>query len=416
MKKKIDIEDTKTKVIILIISIVLIIIIVSVTSYYFISKWGAPISNESKEETEFIDEIKTPDNMLYHIVYLENNITYDILIDENYNISMASKSDTNESLLNEKHTQIDFFDNKQKEWLINYLNNLEYPYNLVGEIELENYNYAISNYQIEKGLANIEYENYLLDIIIYSLVTENATYYDYFMRDNNVTNYISDTNYQELDVNDEKVINLYSKIVPSYTLEVKTNGDIYESYKTGIITNDTIISITYNNMEFETINQNCLYDFQETYSNICYIDNIYFDETLKSIFGNVTYNIAEFQGYENNNGDFIEYDTENNQLKVNIWEGATPDSFFYSDIALAYETNNKIVIIEKNLYYAIDGEVEEGLYESIDKKILIPTLNIGMNNNEEALNELEPFVTYYAHTFTLSDDGNYYYTDIDRLN
>ena len=49
MKKKIDIEDTKTKVIILIISIVLIIIIVSVTSYYFISKWGAPISNESKE-------------------------------------------------------------------------------------------------------------------------------------------------------------------------------------------------------------------------------------------------------------------------------------------------------------------------------------------------------------------------------
>ena len=100
MKKKIDIEDTKTKVIILIISIVLIIIIVSVTSYYFISKWGAPISNESKEETEFIDEIKTPDNMLYHIVYLENNITYDILIDENYNISMASKSDTNESLLN----------------------------------------------------------------------------------------------------------------------------------------------------------------------------------------------------------------------------------------------------------------------------------------------------------------------------
>ena len=354
--------------------------------------------------------------MLYHIVYLENNITYDILIDENYNISMASKSDTNESLLNEKHTQIDFFDNKQKEWLINYLNNLEYPYNLVGEIELENYNYAISNYQIEKGLANIEYENYLLDIIIYSLVTENATYYDYFMRDNNVTNYISDTNYQELDVNDEKVINLYSKIVPSYTLEIKTNGDIYESYKTGIITNDTIISITYNNMEFETINQNCLYDFQETYSNICYIDNIYFDETLKSIFGNVTYNIAEFQGYENNNGDFIEYDTENNQLKVNIWEGATPDSFFYSDIALAYETNNKIVIIEKNLYYAIDGEVEEGLYESIDKKILIPTLNIGMNNNEEALNELEPFVTYYAHTFTLSDDGNYYYTDIDRLN
>ena len=169
-------------------------------------------------------------------------------------------------------------------------------------------------------------------------------------------------------------------------------------------------------MEFETINQNCLYDFQETYSNICYIDNIYFDETLKSIFGNVTYNIAEFQGYENNNGDFIEYDTENNQLKVNIWEGATPDSFFYSDIALAYETNNKIVIIEKNLYYAIDEDVEEGLYESIDKKILIPTLNIGMNNNEEALNELEPFVTYYAHTFTLSDDGNYYYTDIDRLN
>ena len=204
MKKKIDIEDTKTKIIILIISIVLIIIIVSGTSYYFISKWEAPISNESKEETEVIDEIKIPEGNLYHIVYLENNITYDILIDENYNISMASKSDTNESLLNEKHTQINFFDNKQKEWLINYLNNLEYPYNLVGEIELENYNYAISNYQIEKGLANIEYENYLLDIIIYSLVTENATYYDYFMRDNNVTNYISDTNYQELDVNEEK--------------------------------------------------------------------------------------------------------------------------------------------------------------------------------------------------------------------
>ena len=54
MKKKIDIEDTKTKVIILIISIALIIAIVSITSYHFMIKSKLPISNASKEEIEDI--------------------------------------------------------------------------------------------------------------------------------------------------------------------------------------------------------------------------------------------------------------------------------------------------------------------------------------------------------------------------
>ena len=420
MKKKIDIEDAKTKVIILIISIALIIAIVSIMSYHFMIKSKLPISNASKEEIEDIEEIKLPEGMLYHIVYLTNNITnitYDILIDENYNISMTSKVDSKESILNDKHTQVDFLDNNQKEWLINYLNNLDYTHNLDEEIKLKNSNYIISNYELEKRLINVESENYLLDIIINSLITKNATYYDYLMKDNNVTNYIIDTNYQKLDINDTKVIDLYNKIVPSYNLEVKTNGEIYESYKTGILTNATIISITYNNMKFETIENNCLYDFQDAFSNICYIDNTIFNETLKNIFGNVTYNIAEFQGYKNNNGDYIEYDTENNRLKVNVWEGATPDSFFYSDIALAYKTNNKIVIIEKNLYYSMDENANEGLYESVDKNILLfSPSNSSKNMPEKYLNELEPFVTYYAHTFTLSNDGNYCYTNIDRLN
>ena len=74
MKKKIDIEDTKTKVIILIISIALIIAIVSITYYHFMIKSKLPISNASKEEIEDIEEIKLPECMLYHIVYLTNNI------------------------------------------------------------------------------------------------------------------------------------------------------------------------------------------------------------------------------------------------------------------------------------------------------------------------------------------------------
>lgn len=430
MKKKIDIEDTKTKIIILIISIVLIIIIVSGTSYYFISKWEAPISNESKEETEVIDEIKIPEGNLYHIVYLENNITYDILIDENYNISMASKSDTNESLLNEKHTQINFFDNKQKEWLINYLNNLEYPYDLSGEIELENYNYAISNYQIEKGLANIEYENSILDIIIYSLVTENATYYDYFMRNNNVTNYINDTNYQELDINDEKVIDLYSKIVPTRTLENHLNSEVYDSYKNNELSNNTIISLTLNSFSREEVFNNCI-DDDEGLTGICFVDNDLFDEKVKSIFGDISYDISNYNGYDTSNSYYFRYDNESNQLVINYYSGDELDDCLFTNIDYAYQVDDKLVIIEKTLYYILydsnhpDYGTEEydqqsleevGVYESIDKKILIPTLNIGMDDYEDVLNELEPFVTYYAHTFTLSDDGNYYYTDIDRLN
>ena len=433
MKKKIDIEDTKTKVIILIISIALIIAIVSITSYHFMIKSKLPISNASKEEIEDIEEIKLPEGMLYHIVYLTNNITnitYDILIDENYNISMTSKVDSKESILNDKHTQVDFLDNNQKEWLINYLNNLDYPHNLDEEIKLENSNYIISNYGLEKRLINVESENYLLDIIINSLITKNATYYDYLMKDNNVTNYIIDTNYQKLDINDTKVIDLYNKIVPVRTLENHLNDEVYDSYKINELSNNTIISLTLNSFSIEEMFYNCI-DDDEGLTKICFVDNNLFDEKLKNIFGNISYDISIYNGYDTSLSCCFGYDKERNQLFINHFSGDELDDCLFTNIDYAYQVDDKLVIIEKTLYYILydsnhpDYGTEEyyqqsleevGVYESIDKKILIPTLDISLDDYEEALNELEPFVTYYAHTFTLSDDGNYYYTNIDRLN
>lgn len=116
------------------------------------------------------------------------------------------------------------------------------------------------------------------------------------------------------------------------------------------------------------------------------------------------------------------YDEERNQLAINYYNGDELDDCLYTDIAYAYEVDNKIVIIEKTLYYFLydsndpnyDSK-ETGLYNSVDKEILLSKFNIA-NDIKEVINKLEPFVTYYAHTFTLSNDGNYYYTDITRLN
>ena len=361
------------------------------------------------------------DNFLFHIVYENDEVIYDYLIDENYNISEAIKKKEykNEfvSILENKHNKIEFLDDTQKEWLINYLNNLNYTNNSFDIKKRKYYYYKVVNCKNDNSVVFNDVDNKLLYVIVNSLINKDKSIYDYLLKNNYVTNFIRDLNYIPLDTNDEKVIDLFSKAVPSYYSDVKINGSFIESYKNGLLTNDSIIIVTYDNMTNIDNGNNCIYNSEEVYNKTCYINKSDFDKTLKRIFGNIDYDISIFQKFENQNGDVIEYDAEKNQLKVNIKEGATPTSFFYSDIAYAYNIDNKIVIIEKNLYYSMDENVSEGLYESVDKNVLLLDGYIAsLDKPESYLNELEPFLTYYAHTFTLNKSGNYYYTNIERLN
>lgn len=421
------------KTVILIICIILITIIIVVVSFHFINKEknlnNPPINNEeiNKDNTGDNNESEKQPNLegiLYHIEYIENNNIYDFLIDENFNISVATKeiNSNSASILNETHTPISFLNSEQREYLVAFLNNLEYSYELGEEKELEfsNYAYMITNYQLEKGLMSNDTENYLLELILMSLVAENNTYYTYLMQDNNVINYIKDANYQELNINDKKVIELYSKIVPSSALEENENSEVYDSYKLNELTNNTYISLSlYQLLYNDTSMTDCL---ENDFSTICYINNSLFASTLKNIFGDISYDISTYEGYDTTMSADFYYDEERNQLAINYYNGDELDDCLYTDIAYAYEVDNKIVIIEKTLYYFLydsndpnyDSK-ETGLYNSVDKEILLSKFNIA-NDIKEVINKLEPFVTYYAHTFTLSNDGNYYYTDITRLN
>lgn len=435
---------------IIIISIVCIILIISITTivtYHFINKTTNDITSSEVYKEEILDDeldkdtitnnnpiyknedesenIETilPVDTLFHIVSTKDSIIYDILIDNNSKITIAfqeqSKDNSYIPIINKEHIIVDAFNVSQKEYLINYLNSLEYSYDLEENIETGfAKNIIIDNYQINKEFINIK-ENYLLEILINSIIENNPIYFNYLEKDNNVENYIKDSTYTKLDVNSESVKNLYNIVVPNFYAEETYNLEVFDSYKKNKLDNDTKISLTlYKLLYKDEANSNCI---ENNIFKTCYIDNNLFDKTFRNLFGNIKYDLSTYDGYDTTNSAGFNYDSIKKQLTITYYSGDEFDDCLYSEIAFAYETDNKIVIIEKTLYYIIydsnnsyqQTPEEVGLYNNTDKEIKLIT-NMP-SNGKKLLDDLNPFVTYYAHTFT-KENGNYYYTDIARLN
>ena len=370
-------------------------------------------------------------NLMYQIQYRRGDILYDISIDKEFNISIVSTEYDYRKpyniLVNENHTLIDVFNNSQKQFIINYLKSLNYTLNPGNLFEVTGDFLVVKNYEDGKGLVN-QTENYFLTALIESIIEKNVSFYQYVEKDNKIENYIKDTNYKKLDNDSDIVLDLYEKFAKS-TLSNENNEiigtEVFDSYKKNELNNNTKISLALYNLLYKDISNSNSYCDSE--SSKCYIDINLFNSTYEEIFGNTKYDLSTYEGFDTDMSAYFYYDNSNKNIVILYENGDEIDNVLISDIAYAYEKDDKIVIIEKTLYYYLydtnDGtfgaesitEIEQnkGLYNSPKKEVKITT---EINPfNFKFTEELNSFVTYYAHTFT-KENGQYYYTSIARLN
>lgn len=293
---------------------------------------------------------------------------------------------------------------------------------LKNEKEME---YTVLDYQQDKVFigGNKDYSSDL-DAFIYAFVFQNKEYLKYTEENHNIKNYIKDKEYKEVDIEDEFIEELYTKVVDSNTP--------LDSYVEEKLTNNTIITLTLQQMEKDK-----KYTLVSTmdkipYTTIYSFSNEDFEQYAKRIFGqNVQY---KFEDYERTTGcSDYDYSKNDNYLYVTYGNGCDVPEQFIGELSYAYETENKLVLIEKSLFFTegsssdynsyfrspIKEDINSGIYTGLHNRLLLGK-NFGGLYNEKGKHgiskKFDNFTTYYSYTFTKDSDGNYYYTDFSKLN
>lgn len=241
---------------------------------------------------------------------------------------------------------------------------------------------------------------------------------------NNVVQDINDKNYKALDKNSSQITNLYSKVT--------YNQSMLDNYIQEKITNDTIITLTLQQMEKQNVyEKNCdvddelkLKDCEFVFSN----DKVI--EFAKKIFGpNVKFDITKYNGAGNGCGYYI-YKSDIGKLISSAGTGCGFSEKIVNAINYAYQKEEKIVIIEKSLYITdgwsdgrvdyckiYDYELSKGIYNNIhDRKKVADFEAIENVLDINLLEKYNQYVTYYAYIFEKGEGENYYYTDFAKLN
>lgn len=399
--------------------IILVLLLIIGGEVYYAFK----LNNSGTNDTSVNEKISIP--YLYHILFMDRSDyytteLYDILITNDWHVKIFKEEVTSENQnkhkdiedisyneglkLNDKHIEI-IKDNLTR---INYSEEMDSLYELsLGESMIVDYN--IQKGAINKGIGeNARY-------VIMALAYNDSKYFDYLERDNDITNYILDSDYRELSLSSPIVEELYEDVKVSD--DVAEYADFYDSES---FTNDSIITLTLSKgVQYE---EKEYYDSFMECSDIYYIySNLDFDEKAKKLWGsNIKYNIEEYNG--TGNCDIFYYDKDEKALVKKFGTGCGLEEEVTTKLEFAYETDKKLVLIEGTLFVSYLGR-EGKIYNNIKDKLVIYNMqNDGEESNymyglsENDIADFKQFVIYYSYTFDKSDDGNYYLKAFSRLN
>ena len=221
---------------------------------------------------------------------------------------------------------------------------------------------------------------------------------------------IPDKNYTKLDIDSNKVQNLYERT--RIHNEITGVPDYYPNEK---FTNDSLITITLENDVKKT--ENKVYDESlGDYVSFYEYDSEDFSSKVKEIWGeNVSYNLEKYSGVNHCEG--YSYNQESKKLTLTFATGCGFEEEVLSELVFAYETDKKVVLIEKSLYLDY-----KGIYNNAKEKELIHAytteeVNKILSNTEYSKNLLEKYdasTTYYSYTFEKNKD-TYYLTEFNRF-
>lgn len=234
-------------------------------------------------------------------------------------------------------------------------------------------------------------------------------------KDNFVESFIDEQFYNKLNINDINIKEMYNKTrikaeltqIPDYYLNEKFN-------------NDSIITLTLENGVSYTERKYYEPDYNDYV--IRYVFNLNdFDQKAKQIWGeNVKYSLENYKGV--GNCEMYSYNKEQKELVWNSSTGCGLEEEVKSELDFAYETSDKLVLIEKSLYikYLEDDYGKPGIYNNLKDRLLLYNVNnedlYSFVNNTNLFQQFDKFVTYYSFTFNKTQDGNYVLADFKRLN
>lgn len=261
-----------------------------------------------------------------------------------------------------------------------------------------------------------------------------------------VLKYIKDEDYEVVSVYSKDIKELYEK----YTY----NKKIMDNYLEEKITNDMVITLSL--QEYDKINLS-----EDTYENLNFFENnpfykrvctqdeynleweicriIYPNEKLdiyvKKLFGDkIQYDITKYSinGVSKlENCCYYRYSKEDKSMVEAFYgTGCGVEEHVENSIEYAYKKDDKLVIIEKSLFFASDIDTIDGtsksykatIYNNVKKeKLLAQGEEVGNCNSTEkydyeyCLTKYKDDVSYYAYTFLQNEDGSYYLADFSRL-
>lgn len=233
-----------------------------------------------------------------------------------------------------------------------------------------------------------------------------------------VENAIPDKNYTKLEITSDKIQSLYQKT--RVRREIAEVPDYYTNEK---FTNDSIITITLEN-DVKKI-ENKIYDESlGDYVNFYEYDLEDFSNKAKELWGeNVSYDLEKYKGVTHCEG--YSYNPESKKLNLNFTTGCGLEKEILSELVLAYETNTKLVLIEKSLYVRFMEKEEEqkGIYNNAKEKKMISAFNAEevekiLDNKEYSTHLLKQYdesATYYSYTFEKKNNDTYYLKEFKQF-
>lgn len=250
-----------------------------------------------------------------------------------------------------------------------------------------------------------------------------------------VKKYIKDEDYEVVSVYSKAIKELYEKY---YYSEKVTNNYIEEK-----ITNDMIIltallefskenKIDYDNPDFfknsEFYDRKYIYDetaiIGDGYDKIFY-SNEKLDEYIKKLYGNdVKYDLAKYQHgdlFNDMNCCYYYYDEVEKKMFFSTLggTGCGVDNSVETVLEYAYKKDNKLVIIEKSIFFGSEAKYNNAKkekmlesYESYESYKNECSFNEAINN---CFTKYKDDVSYYAYTYLKNENGEYYLADFSRL-
>ncbi len=262
----------------------------------------------------------------------------------------------------------------------------------------------------------IDYTNKKNDAIIEEQNTKDL---QEKLQQSKIEDYIVDEKYTSVDILSSKVQDLYNK-----TKIRKEIAEVPEHYKFEKFTNDSIITLTLEN-KVNSLEKKVFDEILGQEVKFYEFDMHDFSEKAQNLWGKeIIYNLEEYQGTFR--CEKYNYDKVSQKLIQSFSSKCEVEEDIFSELVFAYETENKLVVIEKNLYVRfIENDKDKiGIYNNVKEKQLVqPLTNEEINkikqDTEERKNILkkyEKFATYYSYTFLKKEDGTYILKDFNRLN